>query len=76
MLAIDPALVDLRLAAPGELRPLEDIAPELRRQGVGAVSPSGVLGDPTGATLGDGRDLLDKLTNDLVAAVDDARNTW
>ena len=41
-----------------------------------AVSPSGVLGDPTGATLEEGRDLLDKLTGDLVAAVDDARNTW
>ena len=52
------------------------LAPELRRQGVRAVSPSGVLGDPTGATLGEGRDLLDKLTSDLVAAVDDARNTW
>ena len=76
LLAIDPALVDLRQARAGALQPLEDIAPELRRQGVRAVSPSGVLGDPTGATLGEGRDLLDKLTSDLVAAVDDARNTW
>ena len=41
-----------------------------------AVSPNGVLGDPTGATLEEGRDLLDMLTDDLVAAVDDARNTW
>jgi creatinine amidohydrolase len=76
MLAIDAPLVDIHLARPGEARPLPDIADELRRHGVGAVSPTGVLGDPTGATLEAGRNLLKMLTDDLVAAVDDARNTW
>jgi creatinine amidohydrolase len=76
MLAIDARLVDMHRARPGETRPLPDIAGELRRHGVGAVSPTGVLGDPTGATLEAGRNLLEMLTDDLVAAVDDARNTW
>jgi creatinine amidohydrolase len=76
MLAIDARLVAMHLARPGETRPLADIAEELRLRGVGAVSASGVLGDPTDATLEAGRTLLELLTDDLVAAVDDARNTW
>jgi creatinine amidohydrolase len=76
MLAIDQRLVLMQLARPGDMRPLPDIAGELRRHGVGAVSPTGVLGEPTGATLEAGRNLLEMLTDDLVAAVDDARNTW
>jgi creatinine amidohydrolase len=76
MLAIDARIVAVHLARIGETRPLQDIAGKLRRHGVGAVSPSGVLGDPTGATLEAGRNLLEMLTDDLVAAVDDARNTW
>ncbi len=76
MLAIRPDLVNIDRAVPGELRPLSEIADDLRRLGVRAVSPNGVLGDPAGATLEEGRDLLDTLTDDLVAAVDDARNTW
>jgi len=76
MLAIDARLVAMHLARPGVTRPLEDIAGALRRHGVGAVSPTGVLGDPTDATLEGGRNLLEMLTDDLVAAVDDARNTW
>ena len=76
MLAIDARLVAMHLARPGNTRPLPDIAGELRRHGVGAVSPTGVLGDPTGATLEAGRNRLEMLTDDLVAAVDDVRNTW
>lgn len=76
LLAIEPALVDVRRATPGVLRPLPEIAPVLRRLGVRVVSPTGVLGDPRDATLEEGRDLLDTLTGDLVAAVDDARNSW
>jgi creatinine amidohydrolase len=63
-------------AVAGDVRPLAAIAGELRRHGIAAVSPSGVLGDPSDATLGEGRDLLDTLTDDLVSAVDDALNTW
>ena len=76
MLALRPSLVNIDRAVPGELQPLSEIADDLRRLGVRALSPNGVLGDPAGATLEEGRDLLDTLTDDLVCAVDDARNTW
>jgi creatinine amidohydrolase len=76
MLAIDAGLVAMHAAERGDTRPLREIDVELRRHGVVAVSPSGVLGDPTDATLEHGLTLLDMLTDDLVAAVDDARNTW
>ena len=76
ILAIRPGLVDIELAASGETRPLAEIAPDLRRLGVRGVSANGVLGNPTDATLEEGRNLLDTLTDDLVTAVDDARSTW
>jgi mycofactocin precursor peptide peptidase len=76
MLAIEPGLVDARGASPGELRPLAEITAELRAGGVRGVSSSGVLGDPTDATLEHGRDLLDLLTDDLVTAVDEASRSW
>jgi mycofactocin precursor peptide peptidase len=76
MLAIDPGRVDLERAELGELRPLPEITAELRAHGIRGVSPNGVLGDPTGATLEHGRDLLDILTDDLVTAVDEARRSW
>jgi creatinine amidohydrolase len=43
--------------------------PLLRAGGVRAVTPTGVLGDPTGATAAAGRELLDRLTADLVSMV-------
>lgn len=76
MLAIEPALVDVGGASPGELRPIAEITAELRTGGLHGISPSGVLGDPTDATLEHGRDLLDTLTDDLVTAVDEARRSW
>ena len=76
ILALAPHLVEVEQARRGELRPLSEIGAELRSRGVLAVSPSGVLGDPTDATLEEGRQLLDTLTDDLVATVDQARNTW
>jgi mycofactocin precursor peptide peptidase len=48
------------------------ISTRLRTIGVRGVAPNGVLGDPTGATADEGRALLDRLTSDLVRAVD----TW
>ena len=51
------------------MRPLAETLPLLRSGGVRAVSPSGVLGDPTGATADEGRALLESLTDDLLAFV-------
>ena len=69
LLALTPGRVDMALAGPGDVRPLAETLPLLRAGGVRAVSPSGVLGDPTGATADEGRALLDSLTDDLLAFV-------
>jgi creatinine amidohydrolase len=73
MLALAPDLVRMTRAAPGRTEPLVDLIDELRAGGVRAVSPNGVLGDPTGATAGHGKALLTMLIIDLVAAVDEWR---
>ena len=68
MLAIDPGLVRLELAEPG---PGVEIA-ELRRNGVRAVSTSGVLGDPRGASGREGEKFVADFVADLVHAIE----TW
>jgi creatinine amidohydrolase len=65
MLALDPARVRLDLAEPGCTEDLAAIMPRLRREGVRAVSPNGVLGDPTGACAAEGRELLDRAAAEL-----------
>jgi mycofactocin precursor peptide peptidase len=71
LLALDPAAVRLDRAEPGATAPLPELIGELRRGGVSAVAPNGVLGDPTGASAAEGVALLDRLSAALVAAVDD-----
>jgi creatinine amidohydrolase len=56
--------------AAGNTAALADLLPALRAGGVASVSPSGVLGDPAGASAAEGLDLLDRLAADLAAAVD------
>ena len=70
LLALSPESVHLDAAERGEVRPLAAIMGELRRGGVGAVAPNGVLGDPTGATAQEGERLLAELSADLIASVD------
>jgi len=72
LLALDPAAVRADRAEPGAVAPLPDLIGELRGQGVAAVAPNGVLGDPSGASADEGVALLDRLTADLVAAVERA----
>jgi len=69
MLAIDPTRVHLDRAEPGDGRPLGELLPLLRSGGVRSVSANGVLGDPTGASPEEGRDLLDRAIGDLLAAM-------
>lgn len=71
MLAIAPDLVRTDIAEAGRREHVTDLIDELRAGGVRAVSPNGVLGDPSGATASHGRSLLTRLTIDLVAAVDE-----
>lgn len=72
MLHLHPDRVRMRAAEPGCTRPLPDILPELRDGGVSAVSPSGVLGDPSTATEGEGR----RLWNALLADAHDRLERW
>jgi creatinine amidohydrolase len=69
MLALRPGLVRRARATAGDPRPLAELMPRLRAGGVVAVSPNGVLGDPTGARAAEGERLLRGLVDDLVAAV-------
>lgn len=66
LLALAPGAVRMERAEPGATD--VDLA-RLRAQGVQAVSPNGVLGDPTGASADEGRALLDTMAADLVSAV-------
>jgi creatinine amidohydrolase len=59
------------LAERGNTEPLRDLLDEMAERGVSAVSPNGVLGDPTRATAVHGRTILTRLSIDLVAAVDE-----
>jgi mycofactocin system creatininase family protein len=69
LLALSPERVRMELAAPGDTRPISEIWPLLREGGVRAVTETGVLGDPSGATAAEGHDLLERLSADLLAAV-------
>ena len=53
---------------PSVIRPIADLLPRLRADGVRAVSPTGVLGDPAGATAAEGAALLADLAQRLVTA--------
>jgi creatinine amidohydrolase len=69
MLHLAPARVRMASAAPGDTRPLAEAWPLLRAGGVRAVSETGVLGDPTGASAAEGRALLDDLAGALIREV-------
>jgi mycofactocin precursor peptide peptidase len=67
MLAIDPDRVRFDLAEAGPIPAMADLV----RLGVRPLSPSGVLGDPTGATADGGVAIFRRLADHLAAAVDD-----
>ena len=69
LLAIDAAAVRLDRVEPGVTAPLGEILDELRVGGLAAVTPNGVLGDPTDASADDGRRLLADLVADLTVMV-------
>lgn len=61
--------VRVALAEAGNDAPLADLIDSLRADGVRAVSPNGVLGDPTGASAAEGRALVDAAVEDLCATI-------
>jgi creatinine amidohydrolase len=66
MLAIAPGRVDLDRAEPGDTRTIGALLPIMSVHGVRSVSGNGVLGDPTGASADEGRELLARAVADLV----------
>ena len=66
MLAIDPGLVRLERAEAGSDVSIDD----LRRAGVKSASPSGVLGDPAGASGGEGERFITAFVDDLVHQIE------
>jgi mycofactocin precursor peptide peptidase len=68
MLHVEPERVVGDRAVPGATEPIASLLPRLRVEGVRGVSPTGVLGDPAGATADEGADVLERLVGRLVAA--------
>jgi creatinine amidohydrolase len=64
LLALSPAEVRTGECRRGNTEPLARLMPDLRSGGVGAVSPSGVLGDPTTATAAAGAVILAAMVAD------------
>ena len=70
MLALRPAAVRTAQAVAGPPGSLADLLSRIRAAGVAAVSPSGVLGDPAGATAEQGDALLRELGDTLDREID------
>jgi len=66
MLYIRPTSVRLERAERGETRSLGEILPLMMAGGVAAVSPNGVLGDPTSASSERGSQLLERMVDQIV----------
>ena len=63
ILALDERLVHMDRAAPGFLGNLDDVRDQLMSAGIQAIAPSGVLGDPRGATREHGERYMEALTD-------------
>jgi mycofactocin system creatininase family protein len=72
LLELAPSLVRMERAEAGAVAPLASLMPALREGGVASVTPNGVLGDPSGASAAEGRQLLDTMT----AALADTAAAW
>ena len=68
-LLLRPDVVRPERAVVGDTRPVADLMPLLQTGGVRAVTTTGVLGDPTTASVKAGRELLAALVADLTAHV-------
>jgi len=65
ILALDADLVLMERAAPGFLGNLADVRGKLMSEGIQAIAPSGVLGDPRAATREHGQAYLEALTENI-----------
>ncbi len=74
-LVLRPDVVRADRAVVGDTRPLTELMPTLRAGGVLAVTATGVLGDPTTATVEAGREVFATLVADLIEHVARWRET-
>ena len=69
LLAIAPETVDMTAAVPGHIGPATEASAILRSQGMAALSPVGIIGDPRGADADAGERYLDALVDQVVAGI-------
>lgn len=74
MLHLAPGRVHLDDAQPGNVAPVRDLLPRLRADGVRVVSPNGVLGDPRGASAAEGAAILERMADEVAAALAAAKS--
>lgn len=73
MLHLAPHLVRPFDEVAGDPRPLGAILPDLVARGVRAVSPSGVLGVPAGASAEQGREIVRAMVSSVVSRIEGGR---
>lgn len=69
LLHISPAVVRAEQSVAGNTAPLPELLGSMRRAGVAAVSPVGVLGDPTTATAAEGERIFTEMVDGCVRRV-------
>jgi mycofactocin precursor peptide peptidase len=69
LLHISPALVCDDECRAGNVTPLAELMPKMRRGGVAAVSDVGVLGDPTTATATEGARIFTEMVDDCIVRI-------
>lgn len=69
LLHISPGAVLTDRWLTGNRAPLPELLPSMRRGGVAAVSPVGVLGDPTTATAAEGKRIFEEMVDGCVRRV-------
>lgn len=74
LLFLRSRIVHMDRAVVGDIRPIGELMPILRERSISAVSPNGVLGDPTAASAEKGAAIFQKLVDDLEAAVSNWRD--
>jgi mycofactocin system creatininase family protein len=70
LLHISPEDVWTEECAPGNVAPLAELIGPMRRGGIAAVSPVGVLGDPTTASAADGARLFAEMVDECVRRIE------
>ena len=74
MLAIAPDRVDMASAVAGHVGPASSASAKLRSEGMAALSPVGIIGDPRGASADAGELYLDALVGLVVDGIETHRS--